>query len=109
MMSDPTLRLFRESRANAGTDRAPGNADPEALSLWRRARAIVASGRVNPNRPATWTEEYRKLRSALRRLLQRRAWQANPLDPDVDGREPNPQWDAAGAAAIAKVLDAAIA
>jgi hypothetical protein len=65
---------------------------------------------VNANRPATWTEEYRKLRSALRRVLNRRSWQAHPLDAD-DGttKPPNAQWDAEGAKAIRRVLDAAIA
>jgi hypothetical protein len=109
MLRDPTLKLFRESRANAGTGHAPGDVDPDAVRLWRRAKQLVSSGRVNPRAsPQTWSEEYRQIRSALRRLLHRRAWQAHPLDEPVD-KPPNAQWDAAGAAAIAAQLDAAVA
>jgi hypothetical protein len=112
MLRDPTLKLFREARAQSGTGRAPLGVDPEAVHLWRRAKRLIAAGRVNPRAsPQTWSEEYRQIRSALRRILHRKAWQANPLDPPLDEglNPPNAQWDAAGAAAIAAQLDAAVA
>jgi len=108
-MSDPTLKLFREARANAGTGASPLDVAPEAVRLWRRARELQAVGRVNPRVPASWSDEYRAVRSALRRVLHRKAWQAHPLDVD-DGRDPpNPQWDAAGAAELRRQLEEASA
>ncbi len=104
--NDP-VRVYREARANAGTSSLL-DVDPDTLHLWRRARSLEAVSRVNPRVPESRSEEYRGIRSALRRILHRGAWQAHPLNVgDEDGDDNG--HDASGAREIRRQLDAAIA
>ena len=70
---------------------------------------IIGAGRVNPRVPASFTEEYRRIRAELRRIFHRKAWQCHVLDFDDGTNPPNPQWDAEGAAAIRRQLEEACA
>src|SRR5262249_38662867 len=106
-MSDPTLKLFREARANAGTGRAPGDVDPEAVRLYKRARELIAAGRVRTRAPESFSEEYREIRRALRRIFHRKAWGPPRAAFHAGTTPPNPQWDAAGAAELRRQLEAA--
>jgi hypothetical protein len=63
---------------------------------------------VVPGKPTTWTKEYSAVRSALRRILHRKMWQADPLTVDDEDGDAN-QHDATGAREIRRQLDAAIA
>jgi hypothetical protein len=90
-MNNPN-QLFREARARSGAAPAAiSGIKAEVLHAYRRAKAGD--------------------RAAMRevdRMLGRRPWMCSVF-VDGTGAPPNPQYDAAGAAALRKQLDEAIA
>jgi hypothetical protein len=81
----------------------------EAVQLYRRIRELEAEG-LGPHGSPTW-EEHREARCKLEiRLLGRRPWQCGVVRHDEDDlRDTRPDWDAAGAVALRRQLDEAIA
>jgi hypothetical protein len=87
-MTDDVTRLFHQARA--GTDaRREDRLPAEIVNLYQRA-----------------CRGDRQARILLNRHFGRKPWMCGIMDRD-DGPPPNPQWDAAGAAAIRRQLEAA--